>query len=195
MPYMGAVTPKLEATMGRLLALRLLDVIGVPDEFNLDNRMFLDILAALPPSFQGVEETGILHDGNFAEAVNAALMPQLRGGELVPRLAGYLPEYILLRLGGWKPWLIWRSYLASQHLTPYALIENVATARAAQRQGLGRLVMETAAEAAWARNAYKIMLLTGQTLGARGFYERLGYAADQKHGMVLRRAPQRQPAG
>ena len=78
---------------------------------------------------------------------------------------------------------------------PYALIENVATARAAQRQGLGRLVMETAAEAAWARNAYKIMLLTGQTLGARGFYERLGYAADQKHGMVLRRAPQRQPAG
>ena len=78
---------------------------------------------------------------------------------------------------------------------PYALIENVVTARAAQGQGLGRLVMETAAEAAWAQNVYKIMLLTGRQLGARGFYERLGYAADQKHGMVLRRAPQRQPTG
>lgn len=77
---------------------------------------------------------------------------------------------------------------------PYALAENVVTLRSFQGQGIGRAVMTHLAEAAWAANAYKIMLLTGQDLGARGFYERLGYSADEKFGMTLRRAPGRQPA-
>ncbi|MGB0504756.1 MAG: GNAT family N-acetyltransferase [Pikeienuella sp.] len=78
---------------------------------------------------------------------------------------------------------------------PYALIENVVTAQRAQGTGIGRAVMEAAMEAAWAENAYKIMLLTGQDSGAKGFYEKLGFTGDQKHGMIIRRAPQRRPIG
>ncbi|MFK7751142.1 MAG: GNAT family N-acetyltransferase [Sedimentitalea sp.] len=76
---------------------------------------------------------------------------------------------------------------------PYGLVENVATLRAHQGQGFGRAVMTHLADSAWAHNAYKLMLLTGTELGARGFYEALGYNGDQKHAMILRRAPQRQP--
>lgn len=76
---------------------------------------------------------------------------------------------------------------------PYALIENVVTARAAQGQGYGRLTMQSAIDKAWSEGVYKIMLLTGRTLGARGFYERLGFNTTDKHGMILRRAPQRNP--
>ncbi|GAA6191712.1 GNAT family N-acetyltransferase [Phaeobacter sp. NW0010-22] len=76
---------------------------------------------------------------------------------------------------------------------PYALIENVVTLKAHQGRGLGQAVMKHAADQAWAANCYKIMLLTGTALGARGFYEKLGYDGDSKHAMILRRAPQRQP--
>lgn len=76
---------------------------------------------------------------------------------------------------------------------PYALAENVVTLKACQGRGLGRRVMDQLAQAAWAAGAYKIMLLTGQELGARGFYEKLGYSAEEKFGMTLRRAPKRQP--
>lgn len=71
---------------------------------------------------------------------------------------------------------------------PYALIENVATSPAFQMRGIGRQVMQAAIDAAWAQNAYKIMLLTGQKRGARGFYEALGFDCEDKFGMVLRRA-------
>lgn len=76
---------------------------------------------------------------------------------------------------------------------PYALVENVVTLRAHHGLGVGRQVMEHLAQAAWDAGAYKIMLLTGKDLGARGFYEKLGYTADEKFGMTLRRAPKRQP--
>jgi ribosomal protein S18 acetylase RimI-like enzyme len=78
---------------------------------------------------------------------------------------------------------------------PYALIENVVTAARMQGAGIGRSVMQAAMDAAWAEDAYKIMLLTGQNSGAKGFYEKLGFTADQKHGMILRRAPQRNSTG
>ena len=73
---------------------------------------------------------------------------------------------------------------------PYGLVENVATLPAYQRQGFARHVMTTVAEAAWAQGAYKIMLLTGQANAALGFYQALGYDADEKHGLILR-APAR----
>jgi GNAT superfamily N-acetyltransferase len=76
---------------------------------------------------------------------------------------------------------------------PYALIENVVTQKAHQGRGLGRAVMGYAADQAWAAGCYKIMLLTGTALGARGFYEKLGYEGDSKQAMIMRRAPQRQP--
>ncbi len=69
---------------------------------------------------------------------------------------------------------------------PYGLIENVVTARALQKRGFGRAALEAAIDAAWAAEAYKIMLLTGQARGAKGFYETLGFRADEKWGMSLR---------
>ncbi|WP_299688964.1 GNAT family N-acetyltransferase [uncultured Tateyamaria sp.] len=76
---------------------------------------------------------------------------------------------------------------------PYALIENVVTDADHRGAGHGRRVMEAAVQAAWGTDCYKIMLLTGQTAEARGFYEALGFSADEKWGMTLRRAPLRRP--
>lgn len=74
---------------------------------------------------------------------------------------------------------------------PYALVENVVTIKRLQGQGLGRKLMEHVVDEAWKQDCYKIMLLTGQHVGAKGFYERLGFTADEKHGMTLRRIPVR----
>ncbi len=76
---------------------------------------------------------------------------------------------------------------------PYALIENVVSTGDLRGAGLGRAVMEAAVAHAWAAECYKIMLLTGRKLGARGFYEKLGFTADEKWGMTLRRAGPRRP--
>ena len=73
------------------------------------------------------------------------------------------------------------------------LVENVVTLQAFQGRGLARDVMTALIKAAWAADAYKIMLLTGRKQGARGFYRKLGFRDDQKHGMMLRRAPMRLP--
>jgi len=70
---------------------------------------------------------------------------------------------------------------------PYALIENVVTARSHQGQGVGRAVLARLVETAWAADAYKIMLLTGTARGAQGFYRKAGFDDTDKHGMVLRR--------
>ncbi len=74
---------------------------------------------------------------------------------------------------------------------PYALVENVVTLRSHHGQGLGRAVMQAVIARAWAEDAYKIMLLTGRHAGALGFYAKLGFDADEKHGMTLRRVPVR----
>jgi GNAT superfamily N-acetyltransferase len=74
---------------------------------------------------------------------------------------------------------------------PYAVIENVVTLKRCQGQGLGRMVMQAAIDAAWVAGAYKVMLLTGKSLGAKGFYEKLGFTSEEKFGMTLRRAPPR----
>ena len=70
---------------------------------------------------------------------------------------------------------------------PYALIENVVTRQEFQRRGLGRRVMEHAVAAAWAADAYKVMLMTGQKRGAKGFYEAVGFSSEDKFAMVMRR--------
>lgn len=91
--------------------------------------------------------------------------------------------------------------MATLHVIPnltfggraYAIVENVVTLRAYRGQGFGAAVMEAVVEAAWAANAYKVMLLTGKTMGAKGFYEKLGFTDQDKYGMTIRRAPLRQP--
>ncbi len=75
---------------------------------------------------------------------------------------------------------------------PYALIENVATGPAHREKGFARAAMSHAIDAAWAAECYKIMLLTGRASQAKGFYEKLGFQADEKWGMQLRRVPQRE---
>ncbi len=77
---------------------------------------------------------------------------------------------------------------------PYALVENVVTSTLHQGQGFGRRLMDYVISQAWDAGVYKIMLLTGTSIGARGFYEKLGFSGDQKHGMIMRCAPQRNPA-
>ena len=74
---------------------------------------------------------------------------------------------------------------------PYALVENVVSHSAHRGTGQGRKVVQAAIDAAWDANCYKIMLLTGQTAEARGFYEKLGFGADEKWGMTIRRVPVR----
>lgn len=74
---------------------------------------------------------------------------------------------------------------------PYGLVENVVTRRGYHGQGLGRAVMQAVIAQAWRLDAYKIMLLTGRGAGAMGFYAKLGFDADEKHGMTLRRVPPR----
>ncbi len=69
---------------------------------------------------------------------------------------------------------------------PYGLIENVVTAASARGAGLGRAVMAHAVGAAREAGCYKVMLLTGRGRDARGFYEAVGFSADEKWGMMIR---------
>ncbi|SPH19937.1 hypothetical protein ASD8599_00677 [Ascidiaceihabitans donghaensis] len=74
---------------------------------------------------------------------------------------------------------------------PYGVIENVVTHPDHRGKGHMRGVMAHLHKQAWQANAYKIMLMTGRDTGAKGFYEKLGYSADQKHGMQIRQVPPR----
>ncbi|MFK7869546.1 MAG: GNAT family N-acetyltransferase [Roseobacter sp.] len=70
---------------------------------------------------------------------------------------------------------------------PYALIENVVTHTDHRKRGIGRKLLQAMAEAAWSQNAYKIMLMSGQKRGTRGFYESCGFSSEDKHAFVMRR--------
>ncbi|MEM6887834.1 MAG: GNAT family N-acetyltransferase [Pseudomonadota bacterium] len=69
---------------------------------------------------------------------------------------------------------------------PYALIENVVTHPDHRRRGIGRTLLMAATEAAWAKQTYKIMLMTGKKRGATGFYEACGFSSEDKTAMVMR---------
>ena len=70
---------------------------------------------------------------------------------------------------------------------PCCLVENVVTLESHRGQGFGRATLTALAEFVWASGGYKIMLLTGWGRGAEGFYTSIGFDADEKHGMVMRR--------
>jgi len=62
---------------------------------------------------------------------------------------------------------------------PYALIENVVTHASYRRQGFAGAVIRTAVASAWARNCYKVMLLTGSKDPATlRFYANCGFTPD-----------------
>lgn len=74
---------------------------------------------------------------------------------------------------------------------PYAVVENGVTHSDHRGAGHGRVVMQAVIDAAWSADCYKIMLMTGRIAKARGFYEKLGFGADEKWAMTLRRVPVR----
>ncbi|MEM6933965.1 MAG: GNAT family N-acetyltransferase [Pseudomonadota bacterium] len=70
----------------------------------------------------------------------------------------------------------------------YALIENVVIGKEHRGKGVGRALMDEAIRTAWRSDCHHIMLLTGHDMDARGFYEKLGFEADSRDGMILRQA-------
>lgn len=70
---------------------------------------------------------------------------------------------------------------------PYGLIENVVTTSSKRRQGIGKALMAYAVNAAWADNAFKVMLMTGKKRDAAGFYQAAGFSSEDKTAMVIRR--------
>jgi GNAT superfamily N-acetyltransferase len=75
---------------------------------------------------------------------------------------------------------------------PYALIENVVTDARHRKLGYGRLILEAAMTAAWRRDCYKVMLLTGSKDPATlRFYEEAGFE-QSKTGFQARRIPARE---
>ncbi|MCK0094386.1 GNAT family N-acetyltransferase [Yoonia sp. F2084L] len=70
---------------------------------------------------------------------------------------------------------------------PYGLVENVVTTATHRKRGIGKKLMQYAIAQAWAADAFKIMLMTGNKRGAAGFYEAVGFRAEDKTAMVIRR--------
>jgi len=76
--------------------------------------------------------------------------------------------------------------------TPYALIENVVTDARHRKRGYGKLILEAAMAAAWRRDCYKVMLLTGSTDPATlRFYAEAGFE-QSKTGFQARRIAARE---
>lgn len=68
---------------------------------------------------------------------------------------------------------------------PYGLIENVVTHPDYRRRGLATAVLKHALQAAWERNCYKVMLLTGsKNESTLRFYEKAGFERGVKTGFV-----------
>ncbi|GAA5513412.1 hypothetical protein Dcar01_02147 [Deinococcus carri] len=64
---------------------------------------------------------------------------------------------------------------------PYALIENVVTCEERRGQGIGRRLLEEAERLARDREAYKLMLMSGNVRGeAHAFYRRCGFNGETK---------------
>lgn len=76
----------------------------------------------------------------------------------------------------------------TRNLAPYAVIENVVSDEGSRRRGVGKIMMSHAIDAAWDAGCYKVMLMTGRKRdGPIAFYESLGFRADSKTGMEIRR--------
>lgn len=75
---------------------------------------------------------------------------------------------------------------------PYALIENVVTHSSWRQLGFGAAVLKAAADRAWEKGCYKVMLMTGsKDYGTLTFYEKVGFE-QSKTGFQMRRHPVRQ---
>jgi GNAT superfamily N-acetyltransferase len=69
--------------------------------------------------------------------------------------------------------------------TPYGLVENVVTHPEFRRRGIATSLLRYTLQFAWARDCYKVMLLTGRKDPATlRFYEQAGFQAGVKTGFI-----------
>ena len=70
---------------------------------------------------------------------------------------------------------------------PFAVIENVVTSHAHRRRGHGQAVMRALIDRCWARDCYKVMLMSAAERGeGHAFYESLGFDSSAKQAFVLK---------
>jgi GNAT superfamily N-acetyltransferase len=68
---------------------------------------------------------------------------------------------------------------------PFGVIEHVVTLAQFRRRGFARAVLVFALKLAWARNCYKVILLSGtQRSEAHALYEGVGFRGDVERGFV-----------
>lgn len=69
----------------------------------------------------------------------------------------------------------------------YAVIENVVVEEALRGNGLGKQIMASTLQAAWAAGCYKAMLMTGsRTPATHAFYRACGFSPDAKTAYLAR---------
>ena len=72
---------------------------------------------------------------------------------------------------------------------PYAVIENVIIDTHSRQRGIGQALIDHALRMAWAKDCYKVMLLSGRSDSAvHAFYRKCGFDPDSKQAYI-RRAP------
>jgi GNAT superfamily N-acetyltransferase len=70
---------------------------------------------------------------------------------------------------------------------PFAVIENVVTAAAHRRRGHGAAVLCALLERCWARDCYKVMLMSGAGRdSAHAFYDAVGFDRASKQAFVIK---------
>jgi GNAT superfamily N-acetyltransferase len=71
---------------------------------------------------------------------------------------------------------------------PYAVIENVVTDASHRRRGIGAAVMRELLQRCWARDCYKVMLMSAMHRAeVHAFYESLGFDRTAKQAFVITR--------
>jgi len=74
--------------------------------------------------------------------------------------------------------------------SPYAVIENVVVEARLRGTGLGKQIMGSTLQAAWAAGCYKAMLMTGsRTPSTHAFYRACGFSPDAKTAYLARPSP------
>jgi GNAT superfamily N-acetyltransferase len=75
----------------------------------------------------------------------------------------------------------------TRDMRPYALIENVVTAKEHRKKGYAGLLMNKAVEIARENNCYKIMLLSSSKFDSTlELYKKAGFSDTEKTGFVMR---------
>lgn len=70
-------------------------------------------------------------------------------------------------------------------VAPYAVIENVVVDADRRGKGLGKAIMASTLDVAWAAGCYKVMLMTGSRRpSTHAFYKRCGFDGDEKTAYV-----------